>query len=212
MKQLNDLYSKYQQIRSDLLIAKKREKEAREEANIEATKAVESALSELKVKKSSFEQIKIAEQKIIETEKFEIRREKKKYDEALSILKVLASTGTLIFIFTHEIRSFIADITNLKCKFASAIQKLDERDRISYETSLKHFENKIEMVDELGKFIGITGGNQSRSELMQFFIKPIVDDVCNPFSYETEDVVLRSQSVTQYIRTPVMYAQKLQHL
>jgi len=210
LEQVKDLRCKYQQIRSDLLVAKKKEKEAREEAIIESTKAARSALSELKVKISSFEQIKKAEQSIIEAAKFEIEREKKKYDEAMSILRVLASTGTLIFIFTHEIRSFIADITNLKSKFASAIEKLDERDRRSYDISLKHFESKIEMVDELGNFIGITGGNQSRSELMQFFIKPIVDDVCNPFSYEAEKRGIKIiNAVPQYIRTPVMYRSEI---
>jgi len=209
-QKLAGLKSQFGIIRSDLLIAKKTENKARQEANIEAAKAAESAISELKAKIAYFEQMKEAENKKLEAEKFEIKRQKEKYDEALSILRVLASTGTLIFIFTHEIKSFITDVANLRNTYSSAIQKLNSNDKKSYEVSLSHFENKIEMIDELGKFIGITAGKQSRSELKPFFIKPIINDVCNPFSYETNkrgiDVI---NAVPQYIRTPVMYRSEI---
>jgi DNA repair exonuclease SbcCD ATPase subunit len=175
-----------QEIRSDLLIAKEKEREVTEEANLKASIAARATLEELDIKISSFEKYKAAEEKIMETEKSEIIRQKEKYNEELSILRVLASTGTLIFIFTHEIRSFIADILVLKNTFVSALEKINDYDKKMYSVSLKDFENKIEMVDELGKFIGITGGNQSRSELQPYFIRQIIDDISLPFSYETK--------------------------
>ena len=164
MKEIEKIQMNIKKIYNELALARKNEKKLKIEANLEATKAIQSSLTEIKVKLNTFEQYKNAQEVTINAEKDIVARQKEKYNEELSILRVLASTGTLIFIFSHEIKSFIGDVTALNSLFNSAIEKIEKKDRESYKRSLSHYENKIQMVEELGKFIGLTGGKQRGPE------------------------------------------------
>jgi signal transduction histidine kinase len=210
LEELKELRSQFQQIRSNLYKAKEKEKKLQDEVHLETAKATQTAWLELSAKVNSFAKYKEAATKGIEIKESEVEKQKEKYNEELSILRVLASTGTLIFIFSHEISSFISDVRELKKSFSSAIKKSDEKEKKKYQTALSLFDNKVEMVHELRNFIDITGGRQSRSELSQFFIKSIVDDISKPFTYETKRRGIEIiNEVPPYIRTPIMYRSEI---
>jgi signal transduction histidine kinase len=210
IKEIENLQLKIKKIYSDLAVARKNEKKLKMEANLESTKAIQSSLVEIQAKIKTFEQYKNAEETTIKVEKESVARQKEKYNEELSILRVLASTGTLIFIFTHEIKSFIGDVTDLNNHFNSAIEKIERKERETYTSSLAHYKNKIKMVEELGEFIGLTGGTQSRSGLQTFYVKEVVDSVCKPFAYETQkrDIEIIN-AVPEWVHTPVMYRSEI---
>jgi signal transduction histidine kinase len=210
IKEIENLQLKIKEVYSDLAIARKNEKKLKMEANLEATRAIQSSLTEIRAKIKTFEQYKNTEETTIKVEKESVARQKEKYNEELSILRVLASTGTLIFIFSHEIKSFIGDVTDLNNHFNSVIEKIDRNERESYILSLTHYKNKIQMVEELGKFIGLTGGKQSRSELQPFYVKEVVDSVSKPFAYETQkrDIEILN-AVPEWVHTPVMYRSEI---
>ena len=139
-----------------------------------------------------------------------LRNKKKNITKNFQFFEYSASTGTLIFIFSHEISSFVADVRELKKSFSSAIKKTDEKEKKKYQMALSHFDNKVEMVHELRKFIDITGGRQSRSDLNQFFIRAIVDDICKPFEYETNRRGIEIiNEIPSHIRTPIMYRSEI---
>lgn len=210
IKEIEKIQSNIKKIYTDLALARKNEKKLKIEADLEATKAIQSSLSEIRVKLNTFEQYKTAQEITINVEKDIVARQKEKYNEELSILRVLASTGTLIFIFSHEIKSFIGDVTALNSHFTSVIQKIEKPERESYKQSLIHYENKIQMVEELGKFIGLTGGKQSRTGLQPFYLNEVVDSVCKPFVYETQkrDIEIFN-AIPEWVHTPVMYRSEI---
>ena len=219
-KNTQELWLKVDQLRQ-----KEQEKEEAEKKIIETEKnlskeyvsvknQLESIASEqLKVNISNFEIIKKHEEEFIESQKEKIKIKEKNYDEALSILRVLASTGTTIFIFTHEIQSFMGDLVSLNSNvkiLLSKITDLDSEERKYYEQMSDRLEEKIKVIKELSNFIGLSGGNESRSELRRWSIRPQINTVFKPFDSELEKRGIDFENaVPERLRSPSMYRSEL---
>ena len=66
-------------------------------------------------------------------EERETLKRKETYDKAFSQLRVLASTGTLILIFSHELQAIIDDMDEMIINFSSVIKKIPVKDQNDYE-------------------------------------------------------------------------------
>jgi len=175
---------------------------------------IESAKLSLSNKsKSNFETIKKKEEEVIESEKDKIKVKERKYDEALSILRVLASTGTMISIFTHEIQSFISGLISLNSNVNSLLSKvndIDPEDKKYYESESIHLSEKIETIQELSNIIGLSGGVESRTEMKRWNIQPIIDKIFIPFKIELNKRGIEYENaIPERLRSPTMYRSEL---
>ncbi len=92
---------------------------------------------------TSFETYKKVEEENISIQKAELTREADKYRQEFSRLRVLASTGTLIFIFTHEIQALIDDMKLLAHRLTEIIQKSPLPEQQKYLETLKIFNKEL---------------------------------------------------------------------
>lgn len=182
---------------------RRKEEETRKKAKEEREREYqEFRQAEKEKQKAEVERRKAEEQEIL--------KRKEKYDKAFSQLRVLASTGTLILIFSHELQAIIDDMDEMIMNFSSVIKKLPMKDRNDYEDIIESFSNRTEMVKELGNFLGFTVGSESRLEKREWVLLPIVESVVKPFMWYLKEYGIEfSNKLPDDLRTPKMYRSEL---
>jgi len=184
----------------ELLEAEQKLIELEGKAQIAEEKATSKSLID---RKKAEEQLKYFQEK-------ELRRKEDKLKEEFSMLRVLASTGTLILILEHELQSLIEDMDEMNKNFSSLIKKLPKDEKEKYNDDLESFRNRIEMTKELYDFLGLTVGKESRLEKKQWVLFPIVENVFRPFKwYFSEFGIQISNTVPDDLRTSSMYRSEL---
>jgi len=179
------------------------EKEAKKRAEEEKKKAEEARRKELEEREK-------AEEKLLELKGEELKRAEQKYEEEYLRLRVLASTGTLILIFEHELQALIEDMEEMITSFSLLLEQLPRKKQDNYNDILESFSNRTEMIKELGEFLGLTVGRESRLEKKEWVLFPIVESVFRPFRwYFKESGVEHRNSIPDYLRTPKMYRSEL---
>ncbi|MDP3397358.1 MAG: ATP-binding protein [Methanoregula sp.] len=192
IKQENELRQKEEQSRTREIDAIKKADETREIAEAAARTSIETS--------------KKAEEEKIRTQKSELEREKERLRQEFSRLRVLASTGTLIFIFTHEIQALIEDMKLLMHRLTEIINKAPPQEQQKYSKDLKTFNDRIQMIQDFQRFLGLSIGKESQSEMRKWIIKPIVDDIESPFKMQIEKRGISfNNAIPETIRTPLMY-------
>lgn len=190
--------------------ARRKEEDIRKKAEAERKNAEKIArIAELERRNAESERKKAEEvQKKIEKE--EQKREKEKLELERSTLRVLASSGTLVLIFSHELQALIEDMEEMDSNFTSILKNLSEEDQEIYGESLESFSNRTDMIKELGEFLGLTIGRESRLEKKEWILSPIVDGVFRPFRWHlTEFGIEYNNSIPDNLRTPRMYRSEL---
>ncbi len=94
--------------------------------------------------------------------------------------------------------------------FSSLIKKIPVKDQNDYEDIIESFSNRTEMVKELGNFLGITVGSESRLEKREWVLLPIVESVVKPFMWYLKEYGIKfSNKLPDDLRTPKMYRSEL---
>lgn len=162
------------------------------------------------VKKIAEESRKKAEEEQRKAMEDELQRKREMYEIERSQLRVLASTGTLILIFSHELQALIEEMEEMITNFTSIIKKIPERDRKNYSDALQSFSTHTEMVKELANFLGLIIGRESRLEKKEWVLYPIVESVFRPFKWYLEEFGIEYyNSMPDNLRSPKMYRSEL---
>jgi len=181
----------------------KKEEEAKRKAEEERKKTEETQMIEDEERKKSEEEIRKLEEK-------ELKGKQEKYEEEFSLLRVLASTGTIVLVFEHELQALIEDMEEMIIKFSLVLKKLSEKEQMNYKDALESFSNRTEMIKELGEFLGLTIGRESRLERREWVLFPIVESVFRPFEwYLKESRIEYCNAIPDNLRTPRMYRSEL---
>jgi len=151
-----------------------------------------------------------AEEAQRKAEEEEINRGKERLQKEYLLLRVLASTGTLILIFEHELQALIEDMEEMLTTASVLLKHMPQAQREDFNSILDSFSNRTEMVKELGEFLGLTMGAQSRTEKRDWTISPIVESVFRPFKWYLKDMgITYRNTVPKELRTPRMYRSEL---
>jgi len=126
------------------------------------------------------------------------------------MLRVLASTGTLVLIFQHELQALIEDMEDMTKSFSSILESIPEKEQMNYRDVLESFNGRTEMVKELGEFLGLIVGKESRLEKKDWVLYPIVEDIFRPFKWYLKEFRIEyNNTVPRNLRTPEMYRSEL---
>ena len=186
--------------------ARIKEKEVKKRVEEEIKKAEETARKAEEERRRAEEEIKKAEEGRIKAKEEELQRKGEKYELETLLLRVLASTGTLILMFSHQLQELIEQMEEMNTNFTSIIKKLPEEERVNYNNVTESFRTRIEMIKELGKFLGLTIGVESRQEKKEWVLHPIVENVFRPFNLYLEEFGIKyCNSVPDNLRSPKMY-------
>jgi signal transduction histidine kinase len=159
--------------------------------------------------RKAYSESRKAEEAQFKAEEEEINRRKEKLQKEYLLLRVLASTGTLILIFEHELQALIDDMEEM-LSTASLLLKEMPQAQEGFKNVLDSFSNRTDMVKDLGEFLGLTMGAQSRAEKRDWVISPIVESVFRPFKWYLKEIgVTYKNTVPKELRTPRMYRSEL---
>lgn len=188
----------------------RKEEEKRRTEEIMKKKAEKERKKAEDIQRNKTEKQRKAEEEWRKIEEERIEREKERLERERSMLRILASTGTLVLIFQHELQALIEEMEDMTDKFLSILKNVPEKHRKGYMDVLKSFSGRIDMVKELGEFLGLIVGRESRLETKEWILSPIIDDVFRPFEYIlTEYGIKFTNSVPRTLRTPRMKRSEL---
>lgn len=131
----------------------------------------------------------------------------------ISMLRVLASTGTMISVFDHEIslagRRLVEMASDLQ-KFLRIIP-LDHQDRFRVILAdLRAWEMNVK---RLARMIGLMLGKDARVRKRALSIHKAVEKIFDPFKLYMEDNHIKPlNDVSEFSRTPPMYEAELQSI
>lgn len=157
------------------------EKEIRPEIGvsktIEALESINSQISALESKKELKIETAQPLKESIDRAKEGIDEIEKQYKKEFSMLRTLASTGTFIFLFIHELQAFIDDFEEAIKFYSTLIEKQPENIQQQYVDTISSLNDRTEMIKALGDFSGFVIGRESRLEQKEFVLRPIVDRI-----------------------------------
>ena len=182
------------------------EEEARAKEQAIKQKVEEAIRTEEKERETAIVQARKAEEDRRRIEELELKRKEETYVRELSLLRVLASTGTLILIFEHELQALVEDMEEMISSTLAVLKKLPNVEQSDFKYVLESFSNRTEMIKELGEFLGLTIGKESRLERREWVLHPVVESVFRPFRQYFKDFGIdHRNTVPDNLRTPKMY-------
>jgi signal transduction histidine kinase len=181
------------------------------EDEVQLTREVDKKQIEvLSTKGENIEERKKAEQLILDTQIAEFEREQKIKREEQVLYRVLASTGTSLFIFFHEIQTLLTDMVVMNENFADLLNKVEKETQQEYQENYERFNNRIEMIDEFGEFLGLTIGKESRSEMKKWHLLELVGQAFAPFNWDMKEKGIEyTLNIPEIIRTPMIYRSEM---
>jgi len=151
-----------------------------------------------------------AEEERKRAEEEELQFQRGKLRKEYILLRVLASTGTLILIFEHELQALIDDMDEMLTSAETVQKYMPGSEKGSFKIVLDSFSNRTEVVKELGEFLGLIMGADSRNEKRDWVLLPIVKQVFRPFEwYLKQGGIDWNPSIPDNLRTPRMYRAEL---
>ena len=129
----------------------------------------------------------------------------------LSMLRVLATVGTTVVIFDHELRAVVDNLRGIHTDLTGFASKLPSEDRVKYDDVLSDLKKWAKSVEEQGLQIGLLLSTDARLRRRRHALRQVVDEMVAPFSrYMSELGVEFENDVPPDLRTPLMFGCELQ--
>ena len=160
----------------------------------------------LTIKNESIDKKAEVQNQIASLHQAEIEREKQKIREEIATFRVLAATGTSVFIFIHEIQTLLEDMIIVQDNYQQLLTQAKEDKKGKKWEDYDRYSNRIDMVDEFGEFLGLTIGKDSRSRMDKWPVHEVLEQIFKPFKVDLEEKGIEySIAVGPTLRTPDMY-------
>lgn len=186
------------------------ERKAHDHAESVRVRSEEKLTAFIDEAKKAEEETRRAEEARKKADEEELKLRQEKLQREFILLRVLASTGTLVLIFEHELQALIDDMEEMLTSASAVRAKMPDNEREAFQIVLDSFGNRTEMVKELGDLLGLTMGAESRSEKRDWVVLPIVEKVFSPFRWYLEEYgISHINTVPKDLRTPRMYRSEL---
>lgn len=132
-------------------------------------------------------------------------RENERISE-ISMLRVLATTGTLISVFEHELSNMIAALGHETKVIMSYVEELPPEYRSKIIETSKRLQSWVESIEQYASQIGRMMGRESRDRPRSFPLRPLLDEMVAPFDYHFQETHTEFiNEVTPDLRLPPMF-------
>ncbi|MGA9098009.1 MAG: ATP-binding protein [Methanotrichaceae archaeon] len=224
-RKLENQHKKDSKLIDELNRAKKTEQDS-VKAELEAKRVEEEKIKgEEKAKKTLHEKREETEQifrvmqgkrEKIENEISSLHEEKKKksdelFEQELSQLRVLASTGTLILVFQHELNAVITNMDDISGDLLEFINKSNSAEKDMYKEDLEAINERVVLVKEFSSLLDLTSSHESRSEKRPWALRPIIEDITKYLRWyaKKHDITCNYDAVEEDLHVPSMYKSEL---
>jgi signal transduction histidine kinase len=124
----------------------------------------------------------------------------------LSMLRVLASTGTMIVVFDHQLLGILNGLRESHENLQKFLGKLPLDERDAFKQVVHKLEGWIDDAEHQGELLGLLLGKGSRSRRRRWAIRPELESIESSFkSYMEEMGVDFINEVEPGIRVPLMF-------
>jgi signal transduction histidine kinase len=128
----------------------------------------------------------------------------------VAMLRILASAGTTVITFVHELRLIIDGLRGI----VFDLGEIDAEPRPELQGDLNELRNTLrswtQMVEAQASQLGMLVGRDARSERRQIAVYPIVEQIESTFELYCEDHGIELvNAVPRYVRTPPLYLGEL---
>jgi signal transduction histidine kinase len=148
---------------------------------------------------------------ILDLAKADWESQQKEQISELSMLRVLATVGTTVVIFDHELRAVVDNLRGIHTDLGQFASKLPSVERARYNGILAELEKWEKSVEEQGLQIGLLLSTDARLRRRRFALRQVVDEMVSPFArYMSELGVEFKNDVPPDLRTPPMFGCELQ--
>jgi signal transduction histidine kinase len=128
----------------------------------------------------------------------------------LSMLRVLASTGTMIVVFQHQLMGTLTALKDVHTALAGFVSKLPRLDRDRFETELVRLNNWIDTTQHQAQLLGLLISRKARSRRRRLAVRPVVETLRQAFrSYADDYGITVENNVPDGVRTPPMFEAEL---
>jgi signal transduction histidine kinase len=132
-------------------------------------------------------------------------RENERISE-LSMLRVLATTGTMISVFEHELSVMIRALLRESKALLNYVEKIPQEYRTDLENASKTLQGWEESIEEYASQLGRMMGRDSRDRQRSYPLKPLIDEMVRPFAHHfLEAGVDFENNVQPTLRLPPMF-------
>jgi len=129
----------------------------------------------------------------------------------ISMLRVLASTGTMMSVFDHELSVIVRRLDEMASDLQAFLGLLPEGHQNRFRMFLATMKEWGWDVRRLANMIGLMLGKNARVQKTDLSIHKAVDDIFAPFKqYMVENNIEPLNEVPAFLRTPPMYESELQ--
>lgn len=124
----------------------------------------------------------------------------------LQMLRVLASTGTMIVVFDHQLLGILQGLRESHENLGAFVPKLPKQDQIRFERILEDLCGWIEDAEHQAKLLGLLLGSEARKRKHRIAVRPVVEAFRKAFAKYSRDLGIEIRNdVPPTIRTPPMF-------
>jgi len=132
-------------------------------------------------------------------------RENERISE-ISMLRVLATTGTLISVFEHELSNMIAALVRESKALFSQLSELPPEYRSKLADTSQSVQSWAQSIEQYASQLGRMMGRESRDRQRSFPLRPLIDEMIAPFSHHFEEVHIKfANEIPPELRLPAMF-------
>jgi signal transduction histidine kinase len=143
---------------------------------------------------------------LLDTARDSFRQREESHISEISMLRVLATTGTMILLFEHELSAMIAELKDTERQMSQEVVFLPAGRRTVFQQSVEKMGEWIRTVEEYGLQLGVLMGSESRLRLRAYPLRPILDDLAKPFQkYMSDYQMVFVNDLPPTLRSPPMY-------
>jgi len=140
-------------------------------------------------------------------------RQREESISQISMLRVLASTGTMMSVFDHELSVIVRRLDEMASDLQIFLRLLPDENQDRFRELLAKMRAWGWDIKKLANMIGLMLGKNARVQKTDLSIHKAVDDIFAPFEqYMTENGIEPLNEVPAFLRTPPMYESELQSI
>jgi signal transduction histidine kinase len=128
----------------------------------------------------------------------------------LSMLRVLASTGTMLIVFEHQLLGTLNGLRSSHRALTARLQGLQASDRRRLAAELRRLDGWIETAQHQGALLGLLIARKSRTRRKRLPVRPVVEAMKLAFASYTKDYDIKLENeVPPALKTPPMFEAEL---
>ena len=137
-------------------------------------------------------------------------REQNEQISELSMLRILASVGTMVVIFDHELRALVDSLHGIVTDTKAVMERLTGSERRDLQDVAKRLGTWTESVEQQGAYLGLLLSPESRQRRRRFLLNEIVAEAAKSFKrYRQEMSIDFRNDVPKQLRTPAVFKSEL---